>query len=346
MEYTSLESVGEFGLIERLVRSIPLPSRHVVKGPGDDCAVLEPNGSELLLVTTDALVERVHFDLTYCPLKYLGYKAAAVNFSDIYAMNGRPTALTLSLAVGARFGVEAVEEIFGGILTACKEYGADLVGGDVTSSRAGLMLSLTALGRVSRSEIVYRSGARPTDLICLTGDVGAACAGLRILEREKAVFKENPNVNPDVAEFAYVVERQLRPVAKKQALENIRRSGVKITSMIDVSDGVANETWHLAQASGCGAVVVQDKLPIDYQTIKVAEMFDESPVEWALYGGEDYELLFTVPAMDYEKIIAVPEVAVIGYMTEKISGVKLAMSDGSFADLKFLGFNHFVGKST
>lgn len=344
MEYTSLESIGEFGLIERFIRSIPHPGKHVVKGPGDDCAVLETNGVDWMLVTTDALVERVHFDLTYCPLKYLGYKAAAVNFSDVYAMNGTPTALTLTIAMGARFGVEAAEEIFGGVLTACKEYGADLIGGDTTSSRAGLMLSLTAIGRVNKNDVVYRSGARPTDLLCLTGDVGAACAGLRILEREKAVFKENPNVNPDVAEFAYAVERQLRPTAKKISLESIRSSGARITSMIDVSDGVANETWHLARASGCGAVIVQDKIPIDYQTIKIAELFDESPVEWAMYGGEDYELLFTVPAADYEKIVALPDVAVIGYMTDKITDVKMAMSDGSFADLKFLGFNHFVAK--
>ncbi|MDW8335233.1 MAG: thiamine-phosphate kinase, partial [Bacteroidia bacterium] len=342
MELTPLEHLGEFGLIERLTGSIPTPSSNVIKGPGDDCAVLEFNATEYLLVSTDALMENVHFDLTYCPLKYLGYKAAAVNFSDVYAMNGRPFALTVTLALSARFGVEAVEELFSGILTACRDYGADLIGGDTVSSRTGMALSLTALGRVEKNAVVYRSGARPTDLICLTGDVGAACAGLRILEREKAVFQQNPQIQPDVAEFAYVVERQLRPRAKKQTLENVRRSGARITAMIDVSDGVANETWHLAKASGCGAVLVQDKLPIDYQTVKVSELFDESAVEWALYGGEDYELLFTVPVADYEKIVRVEDVSVVGYMTEKVSGVKLALSDGTFADLKFLGYNHFA----
>jgi thiamine-monophosphate kinase len=342
LNLTPIRQIGEFGLIHRLTQKFTVrhPKR-VLCGVGDDCAVLDFNATQAQLVSTDILMEGIHFDLTYVPLKHLGYKAIAVNISDVLAMNGTPTAVTVGIAVSNRFSVEALEEMYRGIHIACEEFNIDLIGGDTASSRSGLGISVTVMGLADHNQVVYRSGAKEMDILCVTGDVGSAYAGLQLLEREKQIFNENPNIQPDFSSFEYVVERQLRPHLRQDVIRFFHRAGIVPTSMIDVSDGVASEVHHLCRQSGTGATIYQDKLPIDYQTQKTAELFDIPAVNFALFGGEDYELLFTIRQSDYNRVLEHPLIRPIGHMTAADQGVNLVLTNGSITELRALGFNHF-----
>jgi len=334
---TDLSRLGEFGLIERLTKDFEIKNPSTIKGVGDDAAVLQFKNLNTL-ASTDLLVEGIHFDLGYFPLKHLGYKAAIVNFSDIYAMNGKPTQLLVGLAVSNRFPLEAIEEIYEGIKLACRNYGVDLVGGDTTSSRSGLILSPSVLGKVAKDKVVYRSGAKPNDLIVVSGDLGAAYMGLLVLQRENETFKANPQHQPDLSPYAYVVERQLKPEARKDVIEIFEELGVQPTSMIDVSDGLSSEVLHITKQSGVGANIYAEKIPIDPQTILTAEEFNISELTAALNGGEDYELLFTISQKDYEKIRYRKEFAVIGHITEDKSAYLITQDNQKIA-LKAQGWN-------
>ena len=312
---TPLSELGEFGLIERLTAAVELKAPSTRHGVGDDAAVLDFGDSEVL-ISKDLLVEGVHFDLGYVPLKHLGYKAAVVNFSDIYAMNGTPSQLLVGMAVSSRFPVEALEEIYAGILLACSRYGVDLVGGDTTSSQSGLMLSVTAVGHVARGNSVRRDGAQAGDLLVVTGDLGAAYMGLQVLEREKAAFQANPNLQPELQGHEYVLERQLKPEARKDVAALLAELGVTPTSMMDVSDGLSSEILHLGTQSGVGCTIYEDKIPMDPQMMHLAEEFGINPITAVLNGGEDYELLFTMPIAEFDKIKANPNLTPIGHMTE------------------------------
>jgi len=312
---TPLSELGEFGLIERLTAAVELKAPSTRHGVGDDAAVLDFGDSEVL-ISKDLLVEGVHFDLGYVPLKHLGYKAAVVNFSDIYAMNGTPSQLLVGMAVSSRFPVEALEEIYAGILLACSRYGVDLVGGDTTSSQSGLMLSVTAVGHVARGKSVRRDGAQAGDLLVVTGDLGAAYMGLQVLEREKAAFQANPNLQPELQGHEYVLERQLKPEARKDVAALLAELGVTPTSMMDVSDGLSSEILHLGTQSGIGCTIYEDKIPMDPQMMHLAEEFGINPITAVLNGGEDYELLFTMPIAEFDKIKANPNLTPIGHMTE------------------------------
>ena len=312
---TPLSELGEFGLIERLTAAVELKAPSTRHGVGDDAAVLDFGDSEVL-ISKDLLVEGVHFDLGYVPLKHLGYKAAVVNFSDIYAMNGTPSQLLVGMAVSSRFPVEALEEIYAGILLACSRYGVDLVGGDTTSSQSGLMLSVTAVGHVARGKSVRRDGAQAGDLLVVTGDLGAAYMGLQVLEREKAAFQANPNLQPELHGHEYVLERQLKPEARKDVAALLAELGVTPTSMMDVSDGLSSEILHLGTQSGVGCTIYEDKIPMDPQMMHLAEEFGINPITAVLNGGEDYELLFTMPIAEFDKIKANPNLTPIGHMTE------------------------------
>lgn len=338
---TELTQLGEFGLIDRLTKSFSNQVETTVKGIGDDAAVLERDETRFTLVSTDLLIEGVHFNLMYMPFKHLGYKAVAVNVSDIVAMNGTPEQITVSLAVSNRFPVEALEELYEGIRLACEVYGIDLVGGDTTSSRSGLMISVTAIGVVDKTKVVYRSGAKPNDLIVVTGDLGAAYMGLQVLEREKEVFQANPDIQPDLDGFDYVIERQLKPEARKDVIGFLKELDVVPTAMIDVSDGLASEIMHLCKASNTGAMIYNAKLPIDSTTSTSAIDFNLDPVTCVLNGGEDYELLFTVDQQDYDKIKGNPNMTVIGYMTTSDQGTYLVDSNDSLVELKAQGWSHF-----
>lgn len=341
--FTPIEHYGEFELIELLTQNFNKQKRsHVVKAVGDDAAVFDAGGPELQLITTDLLAEGVHFDLAYAPLAHLGYKAAIVNFSDIYAMNGRPKSITVGLAVGRRYSVEALEELYKGLRYACEEHNVSLLGGDMTSSRSGLVVAITALGTAPKDRVVYRSGAKEFDLLCLSGDAGGAFAGLQILQREKSVFEQNPEVQPDLSGYEYVVERQLRPQARQDVVEFLEQEKILPTAMIDVSDGIASEVHHICRASDCGAAVYQAKLPVDYQTQQTAEAFGLEGTTYALYGGEDYELLFTVDQKYYDQVATNPALTIIGHIMDKSQGVRLAQADNSVVDLKPKGFNHFA----
>ncbi|MCB0401254.1 MAG: thiamine-phosphate kinase [Flavobacteriales bacterium] len=309
-----LEELGEFGLIRHLTQNIELKNKSSVKGVGDDAAVLDYKEKKAV-VTTDMMVEGIHFDLLYTPLKHLGYKAATSNFSDVYAMNATPKQITVSIAVSNRISIEALDELYDGILLACEIYGVDLVGGDTTSSTSGLIISITAIGEAEEKELVYRSGAAENDLICVSGDLGGAFMGLQLLEREKQIFNENPTVQPDFSGYDYVLERQLKPEPRKDVIDMFREIGVKPTSMIDVSDGLSSELIHICQQSKVGCTIYEDKLPIDIQTITAAEGMNLDPTVCALNGGEDYELLFTVSLDDYDKIKDQRRVSVIGHIT-------------------------------
>jgi thiamine-monophosphate kinase len=313
---TDISQLGEFGLIEQLTKDIKLSNPSTIKGVGDDAAVLNFKNHNTL-VSTDLLVEGIHFDLAYFPLKHLGYKAAIVNFSDIYAMNGKATQLLVSLAVSNRFPFEAIQEIYEGIGLACHIYGVDLVGGDTTSSRSGLIINPTVLGSIKPGKEVYRNGAQPNDLIVVTGDLGAAYAGLLVLQRENETFKVNPQHQPDLTPYTYVVERQLKPEARKDIPLLLNKLGVQPTSMIDISDGLSSEILHLTRESKKGAVIYANKIPIDPQTILTMEEFNISELTAALNGGEDYELLFTVNQKDYDKIKNHKEFSIIGHITEE-----------------------------
>jgi thiamine-monophosphate kinase len=339
-DYTPLNEIGEFGLIRKIQQTIQLENASTLVGIGDDAAVLEP-GRPNLVVSTDMLVEGVHFDLTFCPLRHLGYKAVAVNVSDIAAMNAIPTQITVSLAIGSRYTVEAIEELYDGIRVACENYKVDLVGGDTTSSNAGLVISITAIGEVEKGEAVLRSTARPNDLICVTGDLGAAYLGLQVLEREKQVFLDNPEMQPDLQQKEYLVQRQLKPEARMDVIHELKELGVKPTAMIDISDGLASELMHICSQSKVGAAIYQDKLPVDQQVLDTAEEFRLDPVMCALNGGEDYELLFTVALADLDKIRNHPDITIVGKITEAAEGVRLVTPSGNTFPVKAQGWTHF-----
>ncbi len=318
-EPTPLNNLGEFGLIEKLTSKVKLRNSSSILGAGDDAAIIK-GGKKLKLISTDMLVEGVHFDLLYTPLKHLGYKAAVVNFSDIYAMNGNPKQITVSIAVSNRMSVEALEEIYEGINLACELYQVDLVGGDTTSSLSGLVLSLSVIGEADETKIARRDGAKENDLICVSGDLGAAYAGLQILEREKAVFQENEKVQPDLSGKDYVLERQLKPEARKEIIEFFKKEGIVPSSMIDISDGLSSELIHLAKASNIGVQIYEEKIPIDPSTVSTMEEFKIDATLAALNGGEDYELLFTLPLDYHEQIKNAPGISIIGHVTDKAAG--------------------------
>lgn len=338
---TPITDLGEFKLIEHLTAGFDVQNSRILKAVGDDAAVYEAVGGEVHVVSTDLLVEGVHFDLSYVPLQHLGYKSVVVNLSDIYAMNAKPFGITVSLAMSSRFTVEAMEAFYLGVRKACEKYGVDLLGGDTSSSRSGLVISVTALGSAAKEDVVYRSGAKQNDLLCLTGDVGGAYAGLQVLEREKAVFLKNPGVQPQLENYDYVVGRQLKPEARRDIVEALREAGIRPTAMIDVSDGVASDLMHLCQQSGLGAQLYQDKIILDHETVRVAEEFNLPSLTMGLNGGEDYELLFTIALEDFGKIQSFRDVHVIGHMTEKAVGAVMVMDDGQIATLEAQGWNHF-----
>lgn len=340
---TEISTLGEFGLIDHLTKDFPLRNPQSHKGVGDDAAVLA-FGDKEVLVTTDLLLEGIHFDLRYVPLKHLGYKAAIVNFSDIYAMNGTPKQITVSLGISSRFTLQHIEALYDGIRLACETYGVDLVGGDTSASATGLVISITCIGEANKEEIVYRSGAKPTDLICVSGDLGAAYMGLQLLERENRVAAEshNPDFQPDFSGKEYILQRQLKPEARKDIVELLRGEGVHPTSMMDVSDGLSSELLHIAKASDVGVRVYEDKIPIDYQTALMAEELNMNLVTAALNGGEDYELLFTVPLTDHEKVEKLQGLSVIGYVTKPELGAALVTRDGQELPLRAQGWNAFT----
>ncbi len=338
---TEISTIGEFGLIDRLTRDFPLRNKSSLKGVGDDCAVMEYKDTEVL-VSTDLLVEGIHFDLTYVPLKHLGYKAAVVNFSDIYAMNGHPRQITVSLAISKRFTVEHMEELYSGIRLACDIYGVDLVGGDTTSSRSGLIISVTAIGDAPAGNIAYRSGAKDTDLICVSGDLGAAYMGLQLLEREKVASAGQKDFVPQFSGKEYLIERQLKPEARRDVIENLAKEGIVPTSMMDISDGLSSELLHICKASDCGCRVYEDRIPIDYQTAVMAEELNMNLVTAAMNGGEDYELLFTVPLHAHEAIRKIPGVHVIGHITKPSIGAALITRDGAEIPIRAQGWNHMT----
>jgi thiamine-monophosphate kinase len=342
---TELSQLGEFGLIRRLTSGFVLQNKETVKGIGDDAAVLRFESEKDMLVSTDMLLEGVHFDLTYMPLKHLGYKAAVVNFSDIYAMNGQPKQLFVSLACSNRFPVEALEQIYEGIAMACKAYGVDLAGGDTTSSKAGLILSLSVTGEVERGKAVLRSGAKQGDLLVVSGDLGGAYVGLQLLEREKNVFMDHPDAQPDLEGNDYILERQLKPEARMDVVEYLAEIGVVPTAMIDVSDGLSSETLHICGQSNVGCRLYEEKIPIDPTTYAMAREFNLDPTVCALSGGEDYELLFTVEQGDYEKIKGSTLLSVIGHITDVSEGVQLVDKSGGMHELTAQGWNSFPGAS-
>jgi thiamine-monophosphate kinase len=338
---TPIGKIGEFGLISRITAGFTPIHKSTLKGPGDDAAVVDLGNGKVQIVTTDLLCEGIHFDLAYVPLRHLGYKSVAVNVSDICAMNATAESITVSIAMSNRFTVEAVEELYEGVRLACEHYKVDLLGGDTSSCRTGLVISVTAIGSCKKGEETYRSGAKLTDLICVTGDLGGAYAGLQILEREKKVYLENPSLQPDLAEWDYVVGRQLKPEARVDVIERLRKAGIQPTAMMDLSDGLSGDLHHLCRASGLGAGIYQEKLPIDHQTAAVAELFQIHAVNYALNGGEDYELLFTVPVGQHQQVNAVKDVSVIGYMTDAEEGIRMVATGGQVIPLEPTSWNHF-----
>ena len=337
---TELSSLGEFGLIQRLNKDNKTVNASTVLSVGDDAAVLD-YGDKLVLVSVDTMAEGVHFDMVYTPLRHLGYKAAVSNFSDIYAMNGRPKQITVSLSVSNRYSVEALEELYSGIRLACERYGVDLIGGDTTSSQSGMVISITVIGEGIKGKTVKRSTAKENDLLCVSGDLGAAYAGLLVLQREKAAWKANPQIQPDLDGYDYVLERHLKPEAKKQIIDFFDKNGIVPTAMIDISDGLASEVLHICNDSNAGCEVYIEKLPIDYQTSRTLEEFKIPAETGALNGGEDYELLFTIDQKDYEKIKDNPDIHIIGYIREKNAGCKLITPQNTSMDIKAQGWNHY-----
>ena len=336
---TSIGSLGEFGLIDHLTKNFKIKQKSTVKGIGDDAAVISCDSKKEIVVSTDFLLEGVHFDLSYVPLKHLGYKAVIVNLSDIYSMNAEPTQITVSIAVSNRFPVEALEELYAGITAAAKIYSVDVVGGDTTSSTTGLIISITAIGTVNKGEAIYRSGAKENDLLVVTGDLGAAYMGLQVLEREKEVYKVNPNSQPDLEPYSYLVERQLKPEARKDISGLLKELDVKPTSMIDISDGLSSEIIHICKNSKAGCNLFEDKIPLDPQVISTCEEFNLDSTTIALSGGEDYELLFTIKTEDYPKIKANPHLTVIGHMTDEKEGIHLISRVGTKIPLVARGWN-------
>jgi thiamine-monophosphate kinase len=337
---TEISELGEFGLIDRLNQSVELYQEGTVTGIGDDAAVLAPSQLQRV-VTTDLLLEGIHFDLRYMPLQHLGYKSVAVNVSDVAAMNALPTQITVSIGLSNRFSVEAVESLYEGIRAACANYKVDLIGGDTTASGAGLVISVTAIGEAPADAIARRRGAKKGDIVCVTGDLGAAFVGLQVLEREKAVFLSNPEAKPEIGNYKYIVQRQLRPEARMDIIHELRELSIVPTSMIDVSDGLASELLHLARNSGVGLQVYEENLPIDKMTYDTAVEFNLDPITCVMNGGEDYELLFTIGQADYEKVKNHPDIHIIGYATELAGQAHLITKGGTVVPLKAQGFNHF-----
>ena len=335
---TEISKLGEFGLIEHLTQNMPLKNAETLKGVGDDAAVLDYKDKQVL-VTTDLLLEGVHFDLTYVPLKHLGYKSAVVNFSDIYAMNGQPKQITVSIGLSKRFSVEDMEELYSGIRLACDVYGVDLVGGDTSASLTGLAISITCIGEGEKGKVVYRSGAKETDLVCVSGDLGAAYMGLQLLEREKKVLNGEKDFTPDFSGKEYLLERQLKPEARKDIIAALREAGILPTAMMDVSDGLSSELLHISKESHVGCRIYEERIPIDYQTAVMSEQFNMNLVTAALNGGEDYELLFTVPLADYDKVSNLKGVKIIGHITKPELGNYLEGRDGGEVELKAQGWN-------
>ncbi len=335
-----ISKMGEFGLIEHLTKEIKLTNASTEKGVGDDAAVLS-FGDKRTLVTTDLLLEGIHFNLEYVPLRHLGYKAAVVNFSDIYAMNGRPTQIVVALGISKRFSVENIEEIYSGIRLACEKYGVDLVGGDTCASMTGLTISITCMGEADKDQIVYRDGAKLNDLICVTGNLGSAYLGLQLLERERQVMQVNPDAQPDFAGMEYLLERQLKPEARKDIIEKLAEAGIHPTAMMDVSDGLSSELLHICKDSGVGCAVYEDKIPIDFQAASLAEEMNLNIVTCALNGGEDYELLFTCSIDDYEKLIPLDDVYIIGHITKPEYGATLIGRNGEELSLRAQGWQAF-----
>lgn len=335
---TSLSNLGEFGLIKHLTKNFEINNASTLKGIGDDGAVLDFKDKKAV-ISTDLLIEGVHFDLAYMPLRHLGYKAVVVNVSDIFAMNAKPTQITVSVAVSNRFPLEALEELFDGITLAAKEYNVDVIGGDTTSSQKGLIISITAIGEADESELVYRNGAKSNDLLVVTGDIGAAYMGLQVLEREKQVFQVNPNNQPDLDAYTYIIERQLKPEARKDVRTLLFALDIKPTSMIDISDGLSSEIIHLCTQSGVGCNLYEDKLPLDPQLISVCEEFNIDSTTVAINGGEDYELLFTIPMEDFDKIKGNPNFTIIGHMTQESEGIHLITRANTKIPLKARGWN-------
>ncbi|MCL1868065.1 MAG: thiamine-phosphate kinase [Paludibacter sp.] len=338
MEHTEISTIGEFGLIKRLTQNFPIKNISTEKGVGDDAAVLNYKDKKTL-ITTDLLLEGVHFDLTYVPLRHLGYKAAIVNFSDIYAMNGQPKQIIVSLGVSKRFSVENLEEIYAGIRLACNKYGVDLVGGDTSASLNGLTISITCIGEGEDEQIVYRNGARENDLICVSGDLGSAYMGLQLLEREKIVFKSSPDVQPDFEGKDYILQRQLKPEARRDIIDNLHKNNVLPTAMIDVSDGLSSELFHICTQSNVGCRIFEDKIPISEQAAVMAEEMNFNIVTAALNGGEDYELLFTASINDYEKLLKIDNIGIIGHITTAEKGLALVGRQGEEISLKAQGWN-------
>lgn len=341
MKKTEIAKLGEFGLIDHLTGDIRLTQPSSLKGVGDDAAVLNYNGKHTL-VTTDLLLEGIHFDLVYAPLKHLGYKAAVINFSDIYAMNGTPQQITVSLGISKRFSVEDLEEFYSGLKLACEIYGVDIVGGDTTSSLTGFTISITCIGSAEEDKIVYRNGAKDTDLLYVSGDLGASYMGLQLLEREKVVFDGSDEVQPDFSGKEYLLERQLKPEARKDIVALLAEHGIVPTAMIDLSDGLSSDLLHICKQSNVGCRLFEERIPIDYQTAMMAETFNMNVTTVALNGGEDYELLFTVPLTLHEKMSAVQGVHLIGHITESEQGCYLITRDGQEMQLRAQGWNHLA----
>ncbi|CAM4134056.1 thiamine-phosphate kinase [Zobellia nedashkovskayae] len=338
-ERTSLEKLGEFGLIDHLTKNFKINHKSTLKGIGDDAAVFDH--TEKTVLTTDLLIEGVHFDLSYMPLKHLGYKAVMVNLSDVYAMNATATSITVSLAVSNRFPLEALEELYAGIALAAKVFNVDLIGGDTTSSSSGMLISITAIGEAKEKEITYRSGAKPNDLLVVSGDLGAAYMGLQVLDREKEVFKVNPNNQPDLSPYSYIVERQLKPEARKDIVELLKEMEVLPTAMIDISDGLSSEILHLCKSSKVGCNLFEEKIPLDPTVISACEEFNVDSTMVALSGGEDYELLFTISQNDFDKIKGNPSLTVIGHMTDEREGAYLVTRGNTKIELTAQGWNSF-----
>lgn len=341
---TEISTLGEFGLIDHLTKDVKLQNESTVKGVGDDAAVMD-YGDKQVLVTTDLLLEGIHFDLTYTPLKHLGYKAAVVNFSDIYAMNGRPRQITVSLGISKRFTIEHIEQLYEGIKLACDLYGVDLVGGDTSASVTGLIISITCIGEGERGKIVYRNGAFDTDLICVSGDLGAAYMGLQLLERERVVSKNNKpgeEFHPAFEGREYLLQRQLKPEARRDVVDILSKAGIMPTAMMDVSDGLSSELLHICKESNVGCRIYEDRIPIDYQTAVMAEEFNMNLITAALNGGEDYELLFTVPLADHEKVAAISEIKIIGRITKPSLGCYMVTRDDAELQLRAQGWNAFT----
>ena len=335
---TSISQLGEFGLIDYLTKNFEITQPSTLKGIGDDAAVLD-FAAKKVVISTDLLIEGVHFDLAYMPLKHLGYKAVVVNVSDICAMNAKPTQITVSVAVSNRFPLEALEELFAGITHAANEYKVDVIGGDTTSSQKGLIISITAIGEADKEEIVYRNGAKQSDLLVVTGDIGAAYMGLQVLEREKQVFQVNPNSQPDLDAYTYLIERQLKPEARKDVRTLLHALEIKPTSMIDISDGLSSEIMHLCKQSKVGCNLYEDKLPLDPQLINVCEEFNIDSTTVAINGGEDFELLFTIAMEDFDKIKANPNFSIIGHMVQESEGIHLVTRANTRVPLKARGWD-------